>query len=129
MGAFFSNLAAVFIIMPFLGYLAAFILIKQFSKNHKKAVSSAIDLTTFLLFLSVHYTIVAIWRESYMWLLFLFALSIGVVFVIVYWKAKGEIIFTKVLKGYWRLNFVIFFIAYIILLIYGLAYRLLQGLS
>ncbi|RDI47560.1 DUF3397 domain-containing protein [Falsibacillus pallidus] len=129
MGAFFSNVAAVFIIMPFLGYLAAFILIKQFSKNHKKAVHSAIDFTTFLLFLSVHYTIVAIWKESYIWLLCLFALSVGVVFVVIYWKAKGEIIFAKVLKGYWRLNFVIFIILYIVLLIYGLTNSLVQGLS
>ncbi|WP_420489503.1 DUF3397 family protein [Neobacillus niacini] len=33
---------------------------------------------------------------------------------------RGEIIFTKVFKGYWRFNFLLFFLAYISLTIFGI---------
>ncbi|RLQ95840.1 DUF3397 domain-containing protein [Falsibacillus albus] len=129
MGTFLSDVAAAFVTIPFLGYLIVFIVVKQITKNHKQAVRSAIDMTTLLLFISVHFMISAIWEHSYLWLLIIFALSLGVVFVFIYWKMKGEVVISKVLRGYWRLNFIVFFLAYVLLLIYGITFRVVEAVS
>lgn len=50
---------------------------------------------------------------------------IAMIFVYVHWKVKEEIILRKVMKGFWRFNFIVFFLAYVILTVYGLIHRAL----
>ncbi|MGM0851651.1 MAG: DUF3397 domain-containing protein [Bacillota bacterium] len=126
MASIFSTIIAIFVLIPFLGYFISFILAKEIMKNHRKAVHLAIDVTTFLLIVSVHFIVIAIWQTSYLWLIFLIICFIGVLFAILYWKAKGEIHYPKVLRGFWRLNFLLFFTAYITLMITGLILRILD---
>jgi predicted lysophospholipase L1 biosynthesis ABC-type transport system permease subunit len=126
MASIFSTIIAIFVLIPFLGYFISFILAKEIMKNHRKAVHLAIDVTTFLLIVSVHFIVIAIWQTSYLWLIFLIICSIGVLFAIMYWNAKGEIHYPKVLRGFWRLNFLLFFTAYITLMITGLILRILD---
>ncbi len=126
MASIFSTIIALFVIIPFLGYFVCFILVKEIFKNHRKAIHVAIDFTTFLLIISVHFIIIAIWKTSYLWIIFLIICSIGIVFPSVYWKVKGEIDYLKVIKGFWRINFLLFFIAYVTLMITGLVLRILK---
>ena len=126
MASVFSTIIAIFVMIPFLGYFISFILAKEILKNHRKAVHVAIDITTFLLIVSVHFIVIAIWETSYLWLIFLIICLIGLVFVIIYWKAKGEIHYPKVIRGFWRINFILFFMAYISLMVTGLILRLLE---
>ncbi|TMU87882.1 DUF3397 domain-containing protein [Bacillus sp. BHET2] len=126
MASVFSTIIAIFVMIPFLGYFISFILAKEILKNHRKAVHVAIDITTFLLIISVHFIVIAIWQTSYLWLIFLAICSIGVLFVITYWKVKGEIHYPKLLRGFWRMNFLLFFTAYITLMITGLILRILD---
>ena len=96
---FVSSLAAIFITLPFIGYVIFFISAKQFTRNHKRSVQFAMDMSTLFFVLSVHYLIVTIW-------------------------VKGEIIFQKVLKGFWRVNFAFFFCAYLLLFSIGFITRI-----
>ncbi|EDL64750.1 DUF3397 domain-containing protein [Bacillus sp. SG-1] len=124
MTSFISWVAAAFTLVPFLGYFAAFIVMKQISGNHRKAVNAAVDITTFLLFFSVHFIIVAIWDRSLLWLLTLVLLIGTGLLSVIHWKVKEEIEFRKVLKGGWRLGFLLFSTAYVVLLFYGIASRI-----
>lgn len=126
MASIFSTIIAIFVMIPFLGYFISFILAKEIMKSHRKAVHVAIDITTFLLIVSVHFIVIAIWQTSYLWIIFLVICAVGVLFVIMYWKAKGEIDYPKVLRGFWRVNFLLFFTAYITLMITGLILRILE---
>ncbi|MGM0844497.1 MAG: DUF3397 domain-containing protein [Bacillota bacterium] len=128
MSTFFSIFVAVFTLIPFLGYFASFVVMKQFTGSHRKAVNTAVNFTTFLLIISVHFIIVAIWDKSLFWVLILVLLvSMGILSVI-HWKIKEEIVFLHVIKGGWRLNFLLFSTAYILLLFYGMASRIVQTL-
>lgn len=121
---FLSSIAAVFTLVPFLGYFATFIMTKQITGKHRTAVNAAVNATTFLLVCSVHFIIIAIWDKSLLWVILLVLLvSMGVLSVI-HWKVKEEIIFRSVIKGGWRLNFLLFSTAYILLLFYGIASRI-----
>ncbi|MGE6258647.1 DUF3397 domain-containing protein [Heyndrickxia sporothermodurans] len=129
MGTFLSWIIAILITVPLVGYLLSFIIVKQITKNHRKAVSISIDITTFILIVSVHFMIKAIWNHSFLWLIFLFMLLLALSFVIIYRYLRNEIEYVRIFRGYWRLNFLLFFIVYFVLLIFGLTSRVMEAVS
>lgn len=123
MNTVFSSLIATLVTIPLLGYLAVFIISKQITKKHKKSVHIALDVSTFLFILSVHYLIIVIWDKSFLWMIFLCLLITAVIFIIIHWRIKAEINMRVLFKGFWRFNFLLYFTAYIILVLVGLVQR------
>jgi hypothetical protein len=126
---FFSSIIATFVTIPLLGYIIVFMISKLVTKQHRRSVQMAIDVTTLLLVISVHYFIIAIWGRSFLWVILLIMILVAIVFVITHWKLKREIQFKKVFKGFWRFNFLLFSFAYIILLVYGLILRVILSIT
>ncbi|MGX6442049.1 DUF3397 domain-containing protein [Neobacillus sp. K501] len=125
MSSFISAVMTIFFMIPLLGFIIIYLLYKMITKNSLKSFHVALDLSTILFILSVHFLTMTIWGESFFWLIVILLLLIAMVFVIIHWKIKGEIEFNKVFKGFWRFNFLIFFFAYITLTLYGLLHRAL----
>ncbi|MFD1705788.1 DUF3397 domain-containing protein [Siminovitchia sediminis] len=123
MGTFLSSAAAIFITLPILFYVLIFTIVKQMTRNHRKALNAAIYSTTFILIFSVHFLVVTIWENSYLFVIILFMLITAVFFTILHWKTREEIIYKKVFAGYWRLNFLLFSFFYIGLIIFGVITR------
>src|SRR4051812_28478022 len=113
---FFSTILSALFLIPPLGYLLVYLFFRIITKNKRKSILKAIDFTTLLFIPAVHFLIITIWGKSYFWLIIIIILSIAIVFVIVHWKLKGEIIFNKVLKGVWRFIFLFFFLTYLLLI-------------
>ncbi|MCL6570692.1 MAG: DUF3397 domain-containing protein [Bacillus sp. (in: Bacteria)] len=120
-----ASVLTIFLTFPFLGIILIFFVIKQVTNNTRKSVHKALDYTTILFIISVHFLIVTIWGKSLFWLIVLFMIFIAMLFVFVHWKLKGEIVLKKVFKGFWRFNFIFFFLTYITLTLYGLIERVL----
>lgn len=129
MTEFLSSIIATFVTIPILGYIIVFVISKVLTKQHRKSVWLALDVTTLLLIISVHFLIIAIWEKNLLWLLLLMMILIAIIFVMIHWKMKKEIQFKKVFKGIWRFNFLLFSLIYIILLIYGLITRVSIAVS
>lgn len=129
MTAFFSSIIATFVTIPLLGYIIVFIISKLITKKHRKSVRMALDVTTLLLIVCVHYLIIAIWETSLLWLIYIILILTAAAFVVAHWKIKHEIHLTKVFKGFWRFNFLLFSFAYFVLLIYGLILRVSMSVS
>ena len=125
MPGFFSALVAALITVPIIGNLAVFIITKQITGNHRRSVNLAIDFSTFLLVLSVHFLILTIWGKSFFWLILIILFGLAAIFVWIHWQYKEEIVLPKVFKGFWRFNFLLFSSAYIILVLFGLYKRLM----
>ncbi|WP_404331407.1 DUF3397 domain-containing protein [Mesobacillus maritimus] len=123
MTGFLSVAAATLVTLPLVGYLLMFIFSKQLTKNHKRSVQRAIDFSTLLLIISNHFLIVVIWGKSYLWLILLILIILAIIFVLYHWKVRQEIEYTRVFKGYWRMNFLLFFFSYVVLIIYGIVQR------
>jgi hypothetical protein len=121
----FSNILALLFIMPFAGFLAVFFIGRFVTKNSRRSVHYALDFSTVLFIFSVHFLLKTIWENSFFWLIILVLIVTAMVFVIVHWKVKEEINLKKVLKGFWRFNFLLFSLVYIVLTLYGLIYRAL----
>ncbi|WP_026581513.1 DUF3397 domain-containing protein [Bacillus sp. J33] len=123
MNTVFSAFIATLVTIPLLGYLAVFIISKQITKKHKRSVHIALDVSTLLFILSVHFLIIVIWDKSFLWIILLSLLVTAVIFIIIHWKAKQEINLRKMFKGFWRFNFLLYFTAYVVLVIVGLVQR------
>ncbi|MDN3014858.1 DUF3397 domain-containing protein [Paenibacillus sp. BSR1-1] len=125
MSSIISTILTLFITLPFLGLFVIFLIFKLVTKNTRKSVHKALDYTTVLFIFSVHFLILTIWDKSLFWLIILIMIVIAMMFVLVHWKVKEEIIIKKVMKGFWRFNFILFFLVYISLTLYGLIHRAL----
>ncbi len=128
MSSFISYIAATFITVPLLSYLVIFIISKQITGNHRRSVNLALDIATVFFILAVHFLIVTIWERSLLWVILLVMLSVAIIFVVVHWKTKQEIVFPKVFKGFWRFNLLLFLSAYIMLVLFGVFTRLAEFL-
>ncbi|MFD9624420.1 DUF3397 domain-containing protein [Peribacillus muralis] len=115
-----SSVAAIFITLPFIGYILFFIGAKQITRNHRRSVQFAMDMSAILFVISVHYLIIAIWDKHILWVILLIMIGNAFVVAMVHYKLKEEIIFRKVVKGFWRVNFAFFFVVYILLFSIGL---------
>ena len=124
-----SGLMATLVTLPIISYVVFFIVAKQLTKNHRRAVRIAMDLSTVFFIFSVHYLIIAIWNKHLFWLVMLFILTIACSVVLVHYKVNQEINFEKVLKGFWRLNFVCFFCMYFLLFFVGIITRIYTSVT
>ncbi|WP_108669795.1 DUF3397 domain-containing protein [Peribacillus acanthi] len=118
-----SFIIATLVTVPIIGYIISFIIAKQITKNHSMSVRISVDISTVLFIVSVHFLIHAIWGISMIWAILLVLIMVALAVVLVHYKVKEEIVMTKVMRGFWKLNFIIFSSAYVILLIYGLVKR------
>lgn len=125
----FSTMFATLITVPIFAYFVVFIIAKQMTKKHKKAVRIALDTTTLFFILSVHYLIVTIWHFSLLWLIFIIMILMAMVSLFLQWKFKEEVDYKKVFLGFWRFNFLFFSSAYVILLCIGVVKSVTQSIS
>lgn len=129
MSVFFSNIAAAFVTVPILGYILIFVVSKQITKKHRRAVQIAIDGSALLFIISVHYLIITIWEKSLLWVILLLIMFVGIGVVFINWKVKEEIDYTRVFRGFLRFNFLIFFSLYSVLLIIGIVRSITNAVS
>jgi hypothetical protein len=118
-----TAIISIFFTVPLLGFMLVLFLSKLITKNVRKSVHTALDYTTILFIISVHFLIVTILGKSFFWLIILIIILSAMLFSVIHWKVKGEIVFKKVLKAVWRFNFLFFFTAYIGLTVFGLIER------
>jgi hypothetical protein len=118
-----TDIITIFFTLPFLGLIIIYFLYKMITNDSRKSFHKALDYSTILFIIAVHFLLIIITGKTLSWLILIILILIAMVFVVVHWKIKGEIILFKVFKGFWRCNFLIFFIAYIFLTFYGLLHR------
>jgi hypothetical protein len=129
MGSFFASVFATFVTVPIIGYFVVFVIAKQMTKKHRKSVHIALDTTTILFILSVHYLIVTIWEFSLLWLILILMIAMAILSLLIQYKLNEEVDFKKVFRGFWRFNFLLFFSAYIILVCVGIFISVTQSIS
>ncbi|WP_280769091.1 DUF3397 domain-containing protein [Salipaludibacillus daqingensis] len=115
---------ATFVTVPILGLYIIYLLFVKTTKNKQLSFKVAVDSTALLFIISVYYLFLEIWNIQAGWFFALFVLLSAVFFTFFHWKKHEDIDMRKVLKGVWRFQFVVFSTLYIVLLIYGLIFRI-----
>lgn len=117
---------ATLITVPLVAFYLIYIITVKTTKSKKLAFKRAVDLSTILFILAVYFIANEIWNISLFWFLLITIISVAIIFTIIHWKFSNDIDSKKLLKGIWRLNFILFFLSYFILSIYGLLIRISQ---
>jgi hypothetical protein len=122
---FLAGTVATFVTVPMLTLITVYIFCLKISHNKKKSFHVAVDVTTFFLILSVHTLIFVIWGKTLIWVIAILLLFTAIGMSLVYWSITEEIRFQKLMKGVWRLNFLIFLTAHLLLTLYGMLHYII----
>ena len=113
-------LIAIIITLPVLALFVLYWIFKGIFNNGKKAMHWSVDLTTIITIFSVDAVMYAIWGQHYIIPIILGFLFVSIAFSILYLLVREQLNVTKLIKGIWRFNFLVFMLAYICLILYGL---------
>lgn len=99
--------------------------LKLFIKNSKrKLLLFTLDLSTILYISSFYFILNMFFPTATGWILVNLLLVILFISIILQWKAKRDIRFFKLIKGFWRISFFLFFILHFITMLTGLALKI-----
>ncbi len=111
---------ATLVTLPIVCFYLVYLISVKTTKNKKKSMKLAVDVSTTFFIIAVYYIAYEIWGLSLFWALLSFIIIVAMIFTVIHWKVSEDIKLGKLLKGIWRFNFILFFLAYIVLSIYGL---------
>lgn len=120
MYSFIVHSVAFFILAPFFLLIVIFYIAKLKTKNTQKAIQLAADWSTVFFILSVYFLIRTLFHPAIFFLLIVILLLLLLAAFYVYLKMNRKIHLKKLLNRFWRMNFLLFFILYIILFCIGL---------
>ncbi|WP_226681142.1 DUF3397 domain-containing protein [Sutcliffiella horikoshii] len=120
---------ATIVTLPVFALIVFYFIARAATRNNKKSFHLAIDASTLFFILAVHFIMIIIWETSFLSLILTVLLVIATVMVLTHYKFKEEIHFKRVFKGFWRLNFLLFFFAYFCLLTFGIMKRVFDAFA
>lgn len=121
-----SGLIATVITLPFIALFIIYFISFKLTKNKKKSFQHTVDFSTILFIISVYTLSYVIWEKSFLWLMILFFIVVAMILVFLQWKITEDIKLKRLLKGFWRFNFLFFFLGYFGLIFYGLYVRIVS---
>ncbi|MDQ0206455.1 DUF3397 domain-containing protein [Alkalicoccobacillus murimartini] len=115
-----AGFIATVITVPVLGWYLIYITTVKLSKHKPTAIKVASDVSSILFMVAVYYIMAQLWSDTSIWLIFALFFAVAFAFTIIYWKVMDDFYASKLFKGIWRLNFLLFVAIYILLSGYGL---------
>ncbi|WP_248561002.1 DUF3397 domain-containing protein [Niallia sp. NCCP-28] len=127
--SFIASIISFFVLFPYFCYVLVFSICKLLTKKHRFSFHLALDASTIFFIGSVHFIMQTIWEISFLGYILLLVVVIGLVLVFYHWGIqKQEINYKKVLRAFWRVNFLIFFGIYFIFSTYGIIYYIIKSI-
>lgn len=120
MASLLSTIISVFILLPALLFIVVLSILLLLRKRRQTAFQLAADISTIFFILSVYFLAIIIWDRSLFFPLIVFMILCFMLFSWIYWKEKSRFDFIKIFRGFWRLMFLIFFLLYVCLMMYGI---------
>ena len=120
MASLLSTIISVFILLPALLFIVVFSILLLLRKRRQTAFQLAADISTIFFILSVYFLAIIIWDRLLFFPIIVFMILCFMLFSWIYWKEKSRFDFIKIFRGFWRLMFLIFFLLYVCLMMYGI---------
>ena len=119
-------LLAVFLLFPFFFTIISLFLLKKIGFSQSKALRYATDLTTPILFIALPIIVKSIWGWSIGAILLGVLLVIAIVLTYIEWRSQKEIDIPLLLKKIWRAYFLLLSVMYIVLMVVGIVYWIIN---
>ncbi|WP_088067726.1 DUF3397 family protein [Gottfriedia luciferensis] len=125
MEKFFIFFISLLIEFPIFSSIFIYMFLKLFFKNNKrKLLLFTLDLSTILYISSFYFVLSMFFPTATLWILINLLLVILFISIILQWKAKRDIRFTKLVKGFWRMSFLMFFILHFVTVLTGIVFKI-----
>ncbi|WP_188454493.1 DUF3397 domain-containing protein [Virgibacillus oceani] len=108
---------------------ATWIVYKIALKIHKqrwRAIHTAVNWTTCLYIFAVIALLTIVFEKQLAAFVLIVLLSFFTCIIIIQWKLKTEVVFSKAFKGFWRFSFLFFSFCYVCLVCIGLVQEILS---
>ncbi|TXC92061.1 DUF3397 domain-containing protein [Metabacillus litoralis] len=105
--------------LPLLSLIAIYFLLRYIAGNKKKTILWTADITTIIFITSVHFHLIAIFEKSFILHIVLVLVGLIVLFYYVDYKKTKMPSIATASKKVWRLSFLVFFVSYLFLTLYG----------
>src|SRR5690554_2210561 len=122
---YMSIIIACLITFPFLSTLLIYKVSKKIVRHKLHALHLAINWTTILYILATIIMLNNIFEQQFIGIILGLILFLLAIIIIWQWKTKTEILFNRAIKIMWRLCFLIFFVAYMMIATYGIVIRII----
>ena len=119
-------LLAIFLLFPFFFTIMSLFVLRMIGFSKSKAVGFAADLTTPFIMITLPIIVKSVWGWSISAIMLSVLLVIAIVFTYVEWRSQKEIEIPLLLKKIWRAYFLLLSILYIILMIVGFVYWIIN---
>lgn len=117
---FLLTILSIFIFLPTLLFSLIIFIGFLIYKKWQKAFQIAADMSTLFFILSVYFIIITVWDRSLFFILMISMVLLVILFGFIYWKLKQQIHYERILRGFWRLMFLIFVLLHVSLMFYGM---------
>jgi hypothetical protein len=121
-----GSILAFFVTFPLLITFIVYYFVNKTLQDKRRAVYKTVNWTTIFYIISTGILLDVIFGNSFSSVILIIAFLLLSISAFIQWKVKGEILFQVVLKGFWRLSFLLFGFTYIALIIVGLTIRFVQ---
>ncbi|KAB7669274.1 DUF3397 domain-containing protein [Bacillus sp. B1-b2] len=126
---FTSNLLSFFVVFPIFMLFFIFVISKMITKKQRFSIQLSIDISTIFFVFAVHFIVKEISTIHLLPYVIIFLLIVASILTIVQYNIKKEIKVRKIIKGVWRLTFLLFFPFYLISMVYGLISSIMSSLG
>ena len=122
---FISMIIACLITFPFVPTLLIYKVSKKIVRHKLHALHLAINWTTILYILATIIMLNNIFEQQVIGIILGLILLFLAIIIIWQWKTKTEVLFSRAIKILWRLCFLIFLVAYMMIATYGIVIRII----
>lgn len=109
-----------FVSLPFVITYIVYLLNKKLYKHKWRAIHQSAQLTNVFYVFACIIIVQLLFNVSLFWMIVLLHLILWIVMIVYQWKKDTEISLKRSFKIVWRASFLIFFVSYFILTIYGI---------
>lgn len=117
---------ALFLFVPFIFTIISFIIFAKLKVNKGKALGYAADLTTPLFMITIPIVVNTVWDIHITFYFICALLIIGIIVTFIEWRTKKEIEIPLCLRKIWRIYFLLLSVMYMLVMIIGLIYEIVQ---
>lgn len=119
----FAWFVATVVTIPIFGWYLIYIITVKLTKRKQQSIRLAVDGSCILFIAAVYFIMYELWQQSFLWIILTLFFLVAIIFTFIHWKITEDIFVSKLLRGIWRTNFIIFFCLYFLLIGYGLISR------
>ncbi|WP_181348924.1 DUF3397 domain-containing protein [Thalassobacillus sp. CUG 92003] len=121
-----SYLYAALVTLPIPIMLVILFILRKLYRHKWKAIHQTANIMTFVFILAFDAILIVQFDRSFIGFIFLALLLLLAITIITQYNRHEELLLRRALRGFWRLNFLVFGMLYMVSVVYAIASRMLE---